>query len=55
VRENAVAACIAMGKSNKEVAEELNITERTVKAHLSACFNKLDVRDRMQLALIINK
>jgi DNA-binding NarL/FixJ family response regulator len=54
-RENAVAACIAKGKSNKEVAKELNITERTVKAHLGACFNKLNVRDRMQLALAIKK
>ena len=31
------------------------ITERTVKAHLSAIFEKLGVRDRVQLALAMNK
>lgn len=54
-RESAVAKSVAAGKSNKEVAMELGITERTVKAHLSSCFNKLNVRDRMQLSLAINK
>jgi DNA-binding NarL/FixJ family response regulator len=32
----------------------MGITERTVKAHLSAAFEKLGVRDRMQLALLVN-
>ena len=52
-RERAVALAVASGLSNKEVARELAITERTVKAHLSACFEKLQVRDRMQLALAL--
>ncbi len=52
-RERAVALAVAGGMSNKEVARELAITERTVKAHLSACFEKLRVRDRMQLALAL--
>lgn len=52
-RERAVALAVAGGMSNKEVARELAITERTVKAHLSACFEKLQVRDRMQLALAL--
>lgn len=51
-RELAVAELVAAGKSNKEVARELGITERTVKAHLGASFTKLEVRDRLQLALI---
>lgn len=55
MRERAVAQVVARGKSNKEAACELGITERTVKAHLSACFDKLGVRDRMQLALLINR
>ncbi|MBU2886835.1 response regulator transcription factor [Gilvimarinus agarilyticus] len=50
-REFAVAEAVAEGLSNKEVAHRLHITERTVKAHLSACFEKLNVRDRMQLTL----
>ncbi|RZU98915.1 response regulator transcription factor [Spiribacter vilamensis] len=49
-RERRVAEAVQLGLSNKEVARQLDITERTVKAHLSAAFRKLDVRDRMQLA-----
>ena len=54
-REKAVAELVAIGKSNKEVARELDITERTVKAHLGAAFEKLQVRDRLQLVLVISK
>ena len=50
-RERAVAEAVATGLSNKEVARRLGITERTVKAHLSAVFRKLGLRDRMQLAV----
>lgn len=50
-RERAVALAVAEGRSNKEVARQLDITERTVKAHLGAVFRKLGVRDRMQLVL----
>jgi DNA-binding NarL/FixJ family response regulator len=53
-REREVAGLVAGGASNKEVAERLAITERTVKAHLSAIFEKLGVRDRLQLSLRIN-
>jgi DNA-binding NarL/FixJ family response regulator len=51
-RELAVARLVAAGKTNKEVARELAITERTVKAHLGAAFEKLKVRDRLHLALM---
>lgn len=50
-RERDVALWVAEGRSNKVVARELGITERTVKAHLGAIFRKLDVKDRMQLIL----
>lgn len=50
-REMEVARSIAAGASNKEVARQLNITERTVKAHVSGLFTKLAVSDRLQLAL----
>lgn len=52
-REHEVALAIAKGASNKEVARQLAITERTVKAHVSGLFAKLDVQDRLQLALKI--
>jgi len=50
-REAQVARAVALGKSNKEVAEQLFISERTVKAHLGTIFDKLGVRDRVQLVL----
>ena len=53
-REQDVAKAVAAGKSNKEVARELDITERTVKAHLSAVFDKLHVRDRLHLVLVLS-
>lgn len=53
-RELMVARLVAQGESNREIAEALEITERTVKAHLTAIFEKLEVRDRVQLALAMN-
>jgi two-component system, NarL family, nitrate/nitrite response regulator NarL len=53
-REQEVARTVANGASNKEIARQLGITERTVKAHVGAVFQKLKARDRLQLALIVN-
>lgn len=50
-REAEVARAVASGKSNKEVAAQLHISERTVKAHLGSVFDKLNIRDRVQLVL----
>lgn len=52
-REREVAEAVANGASNKDVASRLGITERTVKAHLSTIFDKLGVKDRLQLAVKI--
>ncbi|MCE8022189.1 response regulator transcription factor [Halomonas sp. MCCC 1A11036] len=54
-RERVVALAVAEGQTNKEVARELDITERTVKAHLGAVFRKLGIRDRMQLVLHLSQ
>lgn len=54
-REREVAIEAAKGFANKEIARTLNITERTVKAHLSSCFERLGVKDRLQLALMLNE
>jgi len=50
-REAQVAKAVSAGRSNREVAEKMFISERTVKAHLGAIFEKLGVRDRLQLVL----
>jgi DNA-binding NarL/FixJ family response regulator len=53
-RERQVAEAVARGATNKEIARVMGIAERTVKAHLSAAYEKLGVRDRMQLSLVVN-
>jgi len=53
-REREVALAVAAGASNKEIARRLEISERTVKAHLSAIFQHLGVRDRLQLSIRLN-
>ncbi len=50
-REGDVLRLLIQGKSNKEIAHALFIGDRTVKSHLSAIFQKLDVTDRTQAAL----
>lgn len=52
-REYEIATLVGNGDSNKEIARRLAITERTVKAHLTEVFRKLDVADRLKLALIV--
>lgn len=53
-REREVAHRAAIGDSNHDIAARLGITERTVKAHLTATFEKLGVTDRLQLALKVH-
>lgn len=50
-RENEVLIQIANGLSNKEIANSLNICERTVKNHLFSIYRKIDVSDRTQAAI----
>lgn len=54
-REYQVAMAVGKGLNNKEIATLLGLGERTIKAYLTATFEKLHVRDRVQLALIINR
>jgi DNA-binding NarL/FixJ family response regulator len=53
-REREVVLGVARGESNKEIARRLDISDRTVKAHLSAAFDMLGVRDRLQLSILVN-
>jgi DNA-binding NarL/FixJ family response regulator len=50
-RELEVLVEIAKGKSNKEIASSLFITEKTVKTHVSNVLSKLNLQDRTQAAL----
>jgi DNA-binding NarL/FixJ family response regulator len=51
-REREVLAEIAKGRSNREIARALTVSEKTVKAHVSSVLAKLGVQDRTQAALL---
>lgn len=53
-KEYEIALLIGEGKSNKEIVEILYIAEGTVKNHITRILDKLNLRDRTQLALLIN-
>lgn len=53
-REHEIATLVGSGGSNKQIAQHLAISERTVKAHLTEIFRKLKVADRLKLALIVS-
>lgn len=50
-REQDVLSELTKGKSNREIAASLYVTEKTVKTHISNIFSKLSVQDRTQAAL----
>jgi len=51
-REREVFLLLPRGMSNRDLAETLNITERTVKAHLASIVDKLGVTSRLQAGLV---
>jgi DNA-binding NarL/FixJ family response regulator len=50
-RESEVLACITQGRSNREIAEELHIAEKTVRVHVSSVLDKMGARDRTQATI----
>ncbi|HEC2149020.1 TPA: response regulator transcription factor [Staphylococcus delphini] len=50
-RETEVLKEMAKGKTNKEIAETLFVSEKTIKTHVSHIFSKLEVTDRTQAAI----
>lgn len=53
-REQEVAAAVGRGLSNAEIAGELYLSVPTVKAHVSRLFDKLQVTNRVQIAILIH-
>lgn len=53
LREHQIAALVGGGGTNKQIARQLDISERTVKAHLTEIFRKLGISDRLKLALLL--
>jgi DNA-binding NarL/FixJ family response regulator len=51
-RERQIAALVARGMKNKDIASQLSISENTVKRHLQSIFSKTGARDRLELAVI---
>jgi len=54
-RETGIARQVAAGHSNKVIAADSGISERTVKAHLNSIFRKTGIRNRVQLALAFSQ
>jgi DNA-binding NarL/FixJ family response regulator len=50
-REREVLTLVRQGLANKQIARRLGISERTVKAHLTSCFQRIGVADRTQAAV----
>jgi two-component system nitrate/nitrite response regulator NarL len=55
LRQLEVIAMLGRGFSNKEIARALDVAERTVKAHVSAVFEALNVRNRTQAVLVAQR
>ena len=53
-REREVALAVGSGASNAEVAASLFMSEATVKAHVSRLFTKLDVTNRVHIAIVVH-
>lgn len=53
-REREIAECVGKGLRNREIGGELGITEGTVKVCLNSIYNKLYLRNRTGLALLVN-
>ena len=51
-REKQIAALVARGMKNNDIAAELKISENTVKRHLQSIFSKTGARDRLELAVL---
>lgn len=54
-KESTIAKLISKGLNNKQIAKNQNISEKTVKAHLTSIYRKLNLKNRFELMLNANK
>ena len=54
-REDQILQCVAKGWSNREIGQELSITEKTVKHYMTNILQKLQVRNRVEAALLAHQ
>lgn len=55
VREHQIIRLLLRGKTNREIAEKLSISEKTVKHYMSVLIQKLQVRNRTEVVLAAQK
>ena len=55
VKERQVVQLVAEGKSNKQIARDLNVTPETIKSHMKSIFAKLKVDNRAQAAVMLQQ
>ncbi|MGA9664201.1 MAG: helix-turn-helix transcriptional regulator [Pseudomonas alloputida] len=53
-REHDIIHCLSKGLTNKEIGQQLGISQHTVRDHLSSVFKKLNIYSRLELAILIN-
>ncbi|HEK1009149.1 TPA: helix-turn-helix transcriptional regulator [Pseudomonas putida] len=53
-REHDVIHFLSKGLTNKEIGQQLGISQHTVRDHLSSVFKKLNIHSRLELAILIN-
>ena len=54
-REREIADLVAAGRTNKEIASELFLSEKTVESHMTRLFGKLGVRSRAEVAEAVGR
>lgn len=54
-RQREILQMLAAGESNKQIGRALNISTGTVKAHLESLYRRLDVKNRTQVAMMLNE
>lgn len=54
-REHSILELVAQGKTNREIADELFLSEKTVKHYMTNILHKLHVRNRVEAALLLSK